>query len=265
MFASIIIAFYKNTKALYLILKALESQSNKNFEVIIAEDDNNKNTLEYINKIKNTFSFNIIHLSQQKDDGFRKNEMLNKSIKATSGELIIFLDGDSIPHKHLIKEYFKNIKTNIALFGRRVMLSESITEKLYNTNDLNFINLFYLLTSKSKRIKYSFYLPFIKSFREKGIWGCNWGILKTHLLEVNGFDEDYIKAGVGEDIDIEQRLKQVGVKLLSIRYSAIVYHLHHNENYSVNDINYNLEIFENKKNKNIFYCTNGLIKNKQKI
>ncbi len=67
--------------------------------------------------------------------------------------------------------------------------------------------------------------------------------MKEHLLEVNGFDEDYVRAGVGEDVDIEWRLKQNGIKLKSIRFGAIVYHLHHDVNYSNDDIKYNLKIF----------------------
>ncbi len=139
------------------------------------------------------------------------------------------------------------------------MLSKRLTEKSLINNSLRFSNLWQLVSSKSTRIKYMLYLPFIKSYREKGIWGCNWGILKKHLIKVNGFDEDYIKAGVGEDVDIEWRLKQIGIKLLSIRYGAIVYHLYHDENYSTADIDCNLNLFAKKKELANYYCLNGLI------
>jgi len=257
---SLIIAYYKNIDALDLILKALQKQTFTDFEVIIAEDDNDVKSFQYIYNAQQKAPFILKHFHQVIDDGFRKNEMLNKAILNATGEIIVFLDGDSIPHKHFMATYAKSMKEKHALFGRRVMLSDSITQRLYFNKNLNLLKLPYLLLSKSKKIKYSFHLPFIKSYRDIGIWGCNWGILKKHLIDVNGFDEDYIKAGVGEDLDIEWRLKNMGIKLLSVRFGALVYHLHHLENYSVDDINFNLEVFERKKLLQNYYCLNGITK-----
>jgi len=72
---SIIIAVYKDTQALELILKALENQTYQNFEVIISEDDNSsevKNILKDWSK-----KLNIKHFSQE-DQGIRKTVLLNK-------------------------------------------------------------------------------------------------------------------------------------------------------------------------------------------
>ncbi len=44
---SLVIAYYKNITALKIILKALENQSQKDFEIIIAEDDNNTITNDF--------------------------------------------------------------------------------------------------------------------------------------------------------------------------------------------------------------------------
>lgn len=255
---SLIIAVYKDVKSLSLIINALKLQTYKNFEVIIAEDDNDKKSFEYISQAQKEMPFSLRHLHQDEDNGFRKNQMLNKAIKKANGEIIVFLDGDSVPHKHFMKEYIKNINEGVAVFGRRVMLCDKLTKNILSTKNFNLLSFKNLVGSKSKRIKYSFYLPFIKSYRDIGIWGCNWGILKKHLVEINGYDEDYIKAGVGEDLDIEWRLKKTGIKLLSIRFGAIVYHLYHKENYSNDDIKYNLALFENKKKAANIYCINGL-------
>ena len=258
---SLIIAYYKNISALSLIFKALENQSYNDFEVIVAEDDNDEETLKFVTENKEKSLFPVKHFHQEFDNGFKKNQMLNKAIKNSEGEIIVFLDGDSIPHKHFIKEYAKSIKGEVALFGRRVMLNENLTKKLSDNQNLELLNFRNLLLSGSKRIKYSFYIPVIKAYRETGIWGCNWGILKKHLIDVNGFDEDYVKAGVGEDVDIEWRLKQNGIKLQSIRFGAIVYHLHHKINYSGDVVRFNFALFEKKKDAGNIYCINGLQKN----
>ena len=78
--------------------------------------------------------------------------------------------------------------------------------------------------------------------KDKGLLGCNWGILKKHLVEVNGFDEDYIRAAVGEDTDVEWRLKRSGIGSKSMKNKAIVYHLHHERSYSNEGVEKNREL-----------------------
>ena len=252
---SLIIAYYKNDIALELILKSLKKQSYQDFEVIIAEDDVQSN-FTFIDSLK--WPQEIKHVYQDKNDGFRKNQALNKAIRVSDGEYIVFIDGDCIPHKNYLKAFGKEASKKEILFGRRVMLSESLTEKLYKSKNLSLLSLTKLISTSSKKLKYSFYLPFIKSYREKGIWGSNWGVHKEHLLAVNGYDEDYTTAGVGEDNDIEWRLLSLGLKLKSIRFSAIQFHLHHPLNYSNKEVNIGFGILKKKKVENHTFCTNGL-------
>ncbi|MBC7381474.1 MAG: glycosyltransferase [Bacteroidia bacterium] len=257
---SLIIAFYKKTDFLHLILAALDTQSNKNFEVIIADDDHSETSAFFIKEQAAYHTYRLLHVNQMLDDGFRKNEVLNKAIVVAKGEIIVFIDGDCIPHIHFIKEYIGRMQDKTALFGRRVMLSQYLTMKLIQTHNLKLLSLFNLLITGSNQLKEALYLPFINKKRNAGIWGCNWGIYKKHLLEVNGFDEDYILAGVGEDVDIEARLKLNGIRLKSVKYKAIVYHLYHKLNYSDNDVQMNFKLLEQKQQEGLKYCRNGILK-----
>jgi cellulose synthase/poly-beta-1,6-N-acetylglucosamine synthase-like glycosyltransferase len=258
---SLIIAFYKKIDYLELILMALKKQSFKDFEVIIADDDNSEQSNAFINSQIGSAPFPMFHVNQLVDDGFRKNEVLNKAITKSRGEIIVFIDGDCIPHKHFIKEYALRMRENIAFFGRRVMLSEKVTGKLLKTKDLSTLNFFSLLFTDSKNVKYAFYLPPAPNNKKSiGIWGCNWGVYKKHLLEVNGYDEDYIRAGVGEDVDIEWRLQKNGVEVHSIKQQAIVYHLYHKPGYSDEYFKSNFEMLEQKKKAGLVFCKNGIQK-----
>ena len=257
---SIIIAFYKNTNALALIIKALALQTYHRFEVIIAEDDNNPATKLFIDGLIHQYNLAIKHVYQAEDAGFRKNKILNQSILASDGEYIVFIDGDCIPHKDFIKRYVQAAEPKAALFGRRVMLSETLTQKLYQSKNLSLLAYWHLLTKNAKGLKYSFSLPVIKQKRDIGIYGCNWGIYKNEIVAINGFDEDYVTAGVGEDSDIEWRLKKNGIQLISIRFSATEYHLHHPLNYSDTDVNIGLKQMEIKKIAGEIRCKNGLEK-----
>ncbi len=133
---SVIIAFYKNLPFLDLILAGLKRQGYADLEVIIAEDDHEAATMEYIKSRSGGLPFTLQHVNQEQDLGFRKNEILNKAIAVSSGEFLVFLDGDCIPHTRLLKEYAGLAEKGVAFYGRRVMVSQVLTNKLLATGDL---------------------------------------------------------------------------------------------------------------------------------
>lgn len=258
--ATIIISTYKRTDNLSLIFQALDRQTDSRFDVIISEDDNNPEMKFFLAVERKRHAYPILHLNQHSDQGFRKNQMLNKSITAAGGDLIIFLDGDCIPHRSLVSQYLKNAQPYRILTGRRVMLNASITHSLYNHNSLQRLSMSRILLSGCRHAEEGFYLPFIRKTRPKGILGCNWAILKRHLLTINGYDEDYGRAAYGEDVDIEWRLQQTGCSLFSMKFRAIVYHLDHAHNYDMQDIKASQSIWEQKRAANLPVCINGLKK-----
>ncbi|HEY4205667.1 MAG TPA: glycosyltransferase [Puia sp.] len=253
---SVIIAFYKNLPFLDLILAGLKRQTHGDFEVIIAEDDDAPATRQWLTAQSTPFP--LKHVSQN-DNGFRKNRILNAAIRASDGEFMTFLDGDCIPHRQWLKEYARTAREDSAFFGRRVMVSQRLTKKLLATGDRSLLSLYSHVRHGSERKEDGIYLPFFrKRSKNNGIWGCNWGIPKKHLLEVNGFDEDYTSAGVGEDVDIEWRLLAKGVKLTSMKHRAIVYHLYHAANYATADLQENYAMVKTKQAAGLIYCVNGL-------
>ena len=50
---------------------------------------------------------------------------------------------------------------------------------------------------------------------------------KAAILEINGFDEDYIRPAIGEDIDLTWRFIAAGYHLVAARNLAVQYHLYH--------------------------------------
>lgn len=254
---SLVIAVYKNIPALDLILRGLEQQSFRDFEVVIAEDNESLEMKNFIETTQKQSFFTLKHVSQP-DKGFQKDKALNKAVAFSDSDYIVFIDGDCMLHKHFLKAHFENREEGIALFGRRVMLSEKMTAQLYSHATISDMSLYQLLITHCKRIDCAFYLPFLPSPIQTttGIWGCNWSIHKKSLIAVNGFDEDFIKPGFGEDTDIEWRLFQLGIKLKKIKFRAIQYHLHHEENYD-NTLE-NEKLMGEKRIQGKVFCKNGL-------
>lgn len=257
---SLIISYYKNELNLELIFKGLKSQSEQDFEVIIAEDDNNASTSQFIADQQKLYPFPIVLLSQKRDNGFRKNQMLNRAVVEAKADKLCFIDGDCVPHKHFMRTYIDMIAEGKICFGKRVNLGEKITAKIYQSRALNSLSFLNLIASDSGKVKEGLFLPFSLKFKDTGLLGCNWGVQKKDLLEINGYDEDYTAAGVGEDVDIEWRLRETGLKMVSTKNKAIVYHLYHKRGYSEESVNENYVKLQKKKEIGDIKCLNGIEK-----
>lgn len=238
--ASVIIAVYNKLDFLKLVLAGLEIQTEKDFEVIISDDGSNEDFIEGLQKLIAESPLHIIH-NWHEDDGFRKNKLLNQSILLSQSPYLIFLDGDCIPHPCFVEEHLSNADLNTCLAGRRVDLSQSITDKLspekikngelqsvfFAANmlrDYFALRLFHFMNG--------FYVknPLLRAFfnrKEKGLLGANFSLHKATILAVNGFDERYNQPTFGEDSDVQFRLQLIGVKIKTVINIAVVYHCKH--------------------------------------
>lgn len=249
---SLIVAVYKNTDALRLIFSSLERQSYDNFEVIIAEDNNSPEMAHLIAVERQKGLFPLKHVSQD-DCGFRKNKILNAAIREASGTFCTFIDGDCFPHKHFLKNISQRAKKHLVLAGRRVMLTKKVSKSLLSEKNFKgSINYLRLAFSGCKHAEKGLYLSFWKMSnpKKKILLGCNMTICKSDLIAINGFDETYIFPCIGEDIDIEWRLKMLGCEVKLMKYQGIVYHLWHKSNYTDKEISINHQILLQKQQKN---------------
>lgn len=268
---SLVISVYKKIRELDLILTALKIQNFKDFEVIIADDGSGLEMKNHIESYIESNPYPIKHIFHQ-DLGFRKNKILNKSIKNSESDYIVFIDGDCIPHSNFLKEHFENIRNNTVVCGRRVNLSKKLStgitkEKILN-KEFEKINIGHIYDSWKNSKERSTYIEeglLIKSkllrrllLNDKAhIVGCNFSMHKNLLERINGFDESYQGPGIGEDSDIEFRLRLIGVKFQSLRNLAILFHLHHPETKKETN---NIRYFEEVQKKGDYLCKNGIKK-----
>lgn len=266
--SSVIISFYKNLKYLELVLAGFERQDNKDFEVIIADDGSPEDVVAKIEKLAIRHSFPLLHLWHP-DKGFRKNKILNRSIISARSDYIIFVDGDCIPHSKFVSGYLNHRSEGVALTGRRVNLSEKITRQLTPENVIAgwLENRFAKvvvdgLFGDSFDVEKGFYsenrmiLNFFNK-KKRGIVGCNFGLYKEDLLRVNGFDERYEAASVGEDSDIQYRLELLGIEIKSLNHIAVQYHLDHKLQPRPQT---NLDLFEQVKRDGKAFTPFGIVR-----
>jgi glycosyltransferase involved in cell wall biosynthesis len=255
---SVVVSVYRRADFLGLVLDALSRQTDPGFEVVVAEDNQGEEIAQAVARHRPAFGERLLHVSQP-HRGFGKTRILNAALRASRNPFLVFLDGDCVAHPGLLATYRKAAKPGRALFGRRVMLGAELTARLLSGAAPSPPSLVALLRSDSKRVEDAVRIPFFrKANQPTGIWGCNWGVHRAHLEAVNGFDEDYVNAGVGEDVDVEWRLMATGVSLESAKHRAVVYHLHHPAAYSVDDVAIGRELLRRKKLENQVRCPRGL-------
>ncbi len=266
--ASLIISIYHNIDFLKCVLDSLKYQTEQNFEIIISEDAEHEHVKKFLSEYK--FQQDYQHLTQ-KDIGWQKNKALNRAILAAQSEWLIFIDGDCVLHPRFIEFHVKLADQHVILAGKRVKLNSKLTSSLIEDSSSVLTiqrRLFSLLFGNKKSVRFieeGFFIDpkgllyFIPKMRKMyQLKGCNMSFSKQAAFAINGFDEDYISPAIGEDIDLVWRFEAAGYKLKSVRNLAVQYHLYHKESWT--DQSENILMMEGKKEKNIFYASNGLKK-----
>ena len=275
MLASLIIPTYKDVEALELILDALAHQTCKNFEVVVAEDDNSDELAEFLASYNAPY---VIKHHTQDDKGWRKAKALNAAVLLSEGEYLIFFDGDCLPYSTFVEGHIELAEDKKVLCGRRVNTGDEMTKALRDKSlsvtqiETNFFSFWSRFKKDSARHieqgiylspKSFFYKPLITILdKKKTLVGCNFSLFKEDLLKINGFNESYPSGDVADDVDVEWRLNAVGVKNKSCRYAANLIHLNHARADRREAHRKNYELMLEKKMKNEFYCKEGIKKQK---
>ena len=264
---SLIIAFYNDLPNLKLTLASLEVQSFSNFEVIIADDGSSDEITGQLEDIIHSGVLNIRHVWHE-DSGWRKNIILNKAILENRSDYIMFIDGDCILHPRCLEEHFAHRQRGWIIAGRRVNLSGSLSAGLdprrVKAGSLQGVFMFRMawdsIFQKNIFFENSVYIrnSFLRSRlnkKDKGVLGSHFSLYKDDLLAVNGFDERFLQPAVGEDTDLELRLRRNGMKVRTLKHIAIQYHLYHAK---LPREESNLRIMEENNTGNITYTPFGI-------
>jgi glycosyltransferase involved in cell wall biosynthesis len=223
---SLIISTYENPGALDKVLRGVARQTEMPGEILLADDGSGGATRELIAQWQQKQPAPLRHVWQE-DRGFRKTMMLNKCLAAATGDYVVLLDGDCVPHSRFIADHARLAERNFWVQGRRCFVSEKFAASFVPgvTPIIGWI-LAGRITGLAKAMRLP--LPFIRrNTGQRGIIGCNMGIWRDDLLAVNGFDEEYAGWGIGEDSDVGTRLYHLGRPRKFVHGRAVVYHLNH--------------------------------------
>ena len=231
--ASVIIAVHNRPDFLEKVFASLSNQTMGNFEIVVADDGSGPEIAALVNEWRKRFRYPVAHVRQE-HRGFRKTIIANRAVVRSRSDYLCFIDGDSVLHHRFLESHLVGRRVHTVLSGRRVMLSQELTEKLTvaDISSRSIEKLSFLRGGAEKNsIRYALRLPGVPAVenlfnKEYWVLGSNFSVYKGDYYAINGYDESLTGRGL-EDNNLCARFKRKGINVKTITREAIQYHLFH--------------------------------------
>jgi cellulose synthase/poly-beta-1,6-N-acetylglucosamine synthase-like glycosyltransferase len=244
------------------------------YEVLIADDgsmaETHSTVVDMQEKLRHAFP--VKHIWHE-DIGFRKPKILNETVRRSTGDYLVFIDGDCMAHRHFIRSHVEKSGPDAVLSGKRVEIGKELTDRLLARgtilNSFSLRLLWDAVMSRSRKVEEAImlrnrYLRLITHrdrITDDGVWGCNFSLYKDLFIAINGCDEDFLDGSI-EDNDLGIRVLNQGKQIRSVRGLAIIFHLWHKSSWSFENEKYqhNLAILKKRIENKEPVCKNGIRK-----
>jgi glycosyltransferase involved in cell wall biosynthesis len=252
---------------------SLTQQTRLPDEVLVADDGSGKETEEVIRAFARSEScpFELKHIWQE-DEGFRKPKILNETVRQSTGDFLVFIDGDCMAQREFVRSHLQYSGPKVIASGKRVDLGSRLTEKVLQKGRpltaLSLSLIFDSLFSDTRKAEEALRItsPFVRrllhrdAITDDGVWGCNFSLYRELFYAINGCDEDF-RDGSIEDNDLGIRVLNYGGTIKSLRALAVVFHLWHRSTWSFANEKFflNKEILDRRIARKEFRCANGIV------
>jgi glycosyltransferase involved in cell wall biosynthesis len=234
---SVIVTTYNREDALAAVLRSLSRQTERHFEVIVADDGSPPATASTVEAWIPRMPVALKHVWHE-HSGFRAAAIRNRGIRAAQGGYCVFLDGDCIARSDFVAAHRRLAEPGYFVAGNRILLSRELSERILSDGiepecwslgdfvarrwggDLN-------RTAPLLRLPLG-PLRKVGGRRWRGARSSNMAAFRGDLERVDGFDVSYTGWG-REDSDLFVRLIRAGVRRKDGRFATGVLHLWHPE------------------------------------
>ena len=241
---SVVVATYEWPAALDIVLRALSEQRGQAFETVVAEDGSDTDTASVCERWRTRLD--LRHVRQQ-HEGFRKARLLNRAVLSTSGEYLVFLDGDCIPRHGFVDAVRRAAMPRWFIASKRVHLSPRMSEGVLSdaTPVWRWSGVRWLLTAPRELVT----SPHRQANRPGALiplrdrtwpwrsnprefrppyngYGFAFGMFRADFERANGFDMR-LGGWDAEDTDLAHRLRRTGLRCRWPGPDATVLHLWH--------------------------------------
>jgi glycosyltransferase involved in cell wall biosynthesis len=238
---SVIVSTYNRPDALDVALRSLSRQSDRRFEIVVADDGSGTATARIVRDWTARAPVAVKHVWHE-DRGFRLAEIRNLGIRESAGRYLVFLDGDCITRPSFVAAHRRLAEPGWFVTGNRILMSQRLTSQVLaeasaarpepeSFGPLTHVSL--RARGDLNRLAPLLALP-LGSLRKRratqwqGANGSNMAFWRGDIEAVDGFDAAFTGWG-REDSDIFIRLIRAGIRRKDGRFAAGVLHLWHRE------------------------------------
>ncbi len=178
---SVVIPALNEEKYIGKTLEGLKKQTFKDFEIIVADASSTDNT----RKIAEAYAKVVVHHKKGAAGG------RNEGAKVAKGDIIVFVDADTVPSDTLLDAYNKAFTDNIVAATGPILPLEK--------------------TGFGVRLGYKFVSDYLVRLsiliNKDSIIGSNFAVKKSIFDKIGGFDEKFLTY---EDLDLSLKLRKYG-------------------------------------------------------
>ena len=250
---SVVISSYNRPDLLRKSLLSLSWQTVLPYEVIITDDGSSINIPDRLQDILDKLNFKLKYIWHP-DEGFCLSKARNNAIREVKGEYVVFMDQDIIHTRGYIAAYAENMKMGEFLTAYILYLSQTQSEIISEENILNGQFLDIINDSQIKKMRSLYYKDLFYYYQRKlvlrndhrpKVRGGYFGVPLKHILDINGFDENYVGWGA-EDDDFGRRLYKHGVIGRNVFKNDFPIHLYHVVNHDGSGKSVNLDYYNKR-------------------
>jgi glycosyltransferase involved in cell wall biosynthesis len=234
---SVIVTTYEREDALDAVLRSLSGQTDRQFEVVVADDGSGLATTAVVEQWKARLGVPLLKVWHTHRD-FRAGEIRNRAVLASRGDYCIFLDGDCLARTDFITTHRRLAESGWFVTGNRALLSPALTDVVLRDRiEPERWGLLEWVRQRRElginRLAPVLRLPLgpLRKFRPRaweGARSCNLAVWRADLDRVDGFDADFSGWGK-EDSDLLVRLLHAGLRRKDGGFATGVLHLWHPE------------------------------------
>ncbi len=225
---SVVVSTYNWPEALELCLLSIANQTVLPNEVVVGDDGSRDDTRRLIERMRPQLPYKLIHVWQE-DKGYRLAAICNRALARCTSDYVIKIDQDIIMDPHFVEEHIRHAERGYYISGSRAKLTEPFTKKILASKNYKLSPFTCGVIRKFNAMRIPWLTKFFyKYMLNKLDRGCNMSFWRDDLYAVNGYDGDMVGYG-NEDIDLSARIRALGVKKRTIKFSCIEYHIWHKE------------------------------------
>ena len=236
---SVIVTTFNKPRDLERVLWGYAVQTAPGAQVVVADDGSGPETAEVVARMRERTGLALLHVWHP-DQGFRKSEIVNRAIAASSGDYLLFTDGDTIPRADLVEVHRRLARPGRFLAGGYLKLPAQTSDAI-TVDDVRAGRM-----ARLGWLRAHGWRPGHRALRLVGgrrvgalfdlltptrplFAGNNTSVWRTDVYAVNGFDMEMGYGG--QDRSVGYRLETAGVRGMQVRHRAVAVHLHHERPY----------------------------------